>query len=163
MTPIVLNYFGQTTLAKNSSEAIEFINTLPNITCNDATKKSLENYFLGKNLFPLNEIATTGCGKTRIFVYKALADTLGEHNAIVRELKENANLTTENALNEYCEGIYEVDFEIIKNEGRNRLKTEKIYATSKNDAWQKISAIFWNENPFGVTKINCKNVELSKN
>ena len=86
----------------------------PNLVVNDHTRELLQQAFrqewqtnehgrdyiwLGgkdyagipsKQVFGYLEIATTGCGNTRIYGYKPLADTVEEHDRIVKERDEAA-------------------------------------------------------------------------
>ena len=75
-------YFGHMAMCENKEQAIEFINSLPGITCNDHTARLLDDLFLGKKDFhgaEIKSLATTGCGNSRIKIFDALADTIEEH------------------------------------------------------------------------------------
>ena len=97
MKTLILNYYKNTVLVNNAKDAINFINSLPNITANDSTRTNLDSYFLGKNSYMNStlekdiayDIATTGCGLNRIKCYRPLAETLEEHNTIVLERRKN--------------------------------------------------------------------------
>lgn len=78
----VFMYFGHMAMCENKEQAIEFINSLPGITCNDHTARLLDDLFLGKKDFhgaEIKSLATTGCGNSRIKIFDALADTIEEH------------------------------------------------------------------------------------
>lgn len=96
MKTLVLNYYKNTVLVNNPKDAIDFINSLPNITANQYTITNLESYFLGQNSYMNStlkkgipyEIATIGCGMSRIKCYRPLAETLEQHNEIVLERRK---------------------------------------------------------------------------
>lgn len=97
MKTLIITHFKNQVLATNFNEAIEFINSLKGISANPSTIKNLQDYFeLGKESY-INvsfrnnrafEIATTGCGTSRIICTKPLAKTLQEHNQILEEKKK---------------------------------------------------------------------------
>lgn len=69
-------------MCENTAQAVDFINSLPGITCNDHTVKLLDDLFEGRKDYhgcDIRSLATTGCGKSRIRIYDALADTLEKH------------------------------------------------------------------------------------
>lgn len=162
MKTIVLNYFKNTALVNNSKDAVAFINSLDGISANDTTIKNLESFFNGTSKYPLNEIATTGCGPNRIYVYKALAETLEAHNAIVNERKAERAAEAENRLNEYKEGTYEVDMEIIPAEGRIVYKTVSVFATSLKDASETANANYWANPKWNTVKTIVRSVQLAE-
>lgn len=78
----VFVYFDNMAMCENTAQAVDFINSLPGITCNGHTVKLLDDLFSGKKDFhgcEIRSLATTGCGKSRIRIYDALADTLEKH------------------------------------------------------------------------------------
>lgn len=160
MKTTVLNYFNQTALVNNSKDAVEFINSLSGISANPSTIKNLEDFFAGTNKYPLNEIATTGCGPNRIMVYNALAVTLQAHNEIIAQRKEQAKVDSKNKFNEFKEGTYEVTLEVIRLEGRSFYKTIKAAATSKNDAYSKVTSEFWENNTTNAVKIIARSIDF---
>ena len=97
MKNLILNHFSQTILAKNADEAIDFVNSLNGIIANKYTIEVLTEYFTSKNGSRIQniwrqgmafELATTGCGRTRIFCYKPQAETLKKHNEVIEKKKE---------------------------------------------------------------------------
>lgn len=75
-------YFDNIAMCENTEQAVEFINSLPGLTCNQHTVKLLDDLFEGKKDYygeDIKSLATTGCGKSRIRIYDALGDTLEEH------------------------------------------------------------------------------------
>lgn len=81
-------------MCENTKQAIDFINSLPGITCNAHTEKLLNDLFLGKKDFygeEIKSLATTGCGKSRIRIYDALGETIEEHQEeyLRRQIIEN--------------------------------------------------------------------------
>ncbi len=160
MKTLILNHYKNTILAKNSTEAINFINLLPGITANNYTVSVLEDYFsLGGSLIQniwkqgkAFEIATTGCGMSRIMCYKPLASTLEKHNEILalnkenkaqeeaekRQEREQAHLSE---MYEPLKGWYVVTvtgnaFKIRGNDG-SVTKSVKVLAENKMDAYNK--------------------------
>lgn len=160
MKTIVLNYFKNTVLVNNANDAIEFINSLPGISANQSTISNLESFFAGTNKYPLNEIATTGCGANRIYVYVALAETLELHNEIVTQRKEQKKIEAENKFNEFREGTYEVYLEVIRLEGRSFYKTVKTKATSKKDAYLKVTSEFWENNLTNAIQVIARSIDF---
>lgn len=95
-TKLVLNYFNRTAMVGSVEEAVSFVNSLQYrsngqaIVCNAHTEALLKDAISG-GIHPVNfplQIATTGCGVTRIMAYLPLADTLEEHNSILNSRKE---------------------------------------------------------------------------
>lgn len=75
-------YFDNIAMCENTAQAVEFINSLPGLICNQHTVKLLDDLFEGKKDYygeEIKSLATTGCGKSRIRIYDALGDTLEEH------------------------------------------------------------------------------------
>ncbi|WP_445458445.1 hypothetical protein [Flavobacterium sp. HNIBRBA15423] len=161
MKTIVLNYFKKSALVANTQEAVAFINSLGGgISANESTINNLDNFFAGTNSYPLNEIATTGCGPNRIMVYNALAETLESHNEIVNSRKEKAKADAENKFNEYKEGNYEVTLEVIRLEGGSFYKTIKTFATSKSNAYANVSFEFWENNTTNAVQIVARSIHF---
>lgn len=160
MKTIVLNYFRKTAMVNNVSEAVEFINSLTGITANETTVKNLENHFAGTNKYPLNEIATTGCGSTRIMVYAALASSLEKHNDIVAEKKAAQREIAETRLNEFREGVYAVDLKVIKLEGNSVIKTIKVNATTVKSAIDAAHQEFWDGATFNAVQTIAININF---
>ena len=96
MKTLILNYYKKATLATTAEEAVNFINSLDGIQANQSTIKNLQDFFNGDNKWMMKtlksgyayEIATTGCGMSRILCYRPLASTLEEHNILVAKNKE---------------------------------------------------------------------------
>lgn len=116
---ILFVYFSKKQMCETAEQAIEFINGLKyrnqenqvSLVVNEKTAEKLrqmfdtgawvdvrpgadffrfmENGFEHQYIAPL-EIATTNCGNTRIYGYKPLADTVEEHDRIVKERDEAA-------------------------------------------------------------------------
>lgn len=89
---LVLNYYDNQGFATNAQEAISFINSLKGITANPSVIKDLESLFAGTNSGWLNalkrgqtQLATTGCGNSRIYCLRSLGLTLEAHNAICEQ------------------------------------------------------------------------------
>lgn len=169
MKALILNYYKETVLAKNAEEAISFINSLNAISANEYTIKKLTEFFeiekshikaIWKNGHAF-EIATTGCGKTRIFAYKPLASTLEAHNEIVKENKEKqAKIEAQNRIEReqaHLEEMYEQNkgwyvvtitgnaFKLRGNDG-SVTKSVKVMADNKMDAYNKACEFLF-ENP----------------
>lgn len=157
MKNLVLNYFSRTALVKNTNEAVNFINSLQYrnnghfLQCSEHCKNILENYFSGKSVI-YRELTTTGCSTTRIMVYEALANTLEEHNEIVKlkqqqeeKVQEEKNrIAHENWLNEMykpLKGWYVVTLDILvsKIKGNDGKKTYsfKVLAENQMDAYNR--------------------------
>ena len=160
MKALILNYYKKNVLAKNSTEAIAFVNSLDGITANQFTIDTLENYFTVENSHIKSiwktgrafELATTGCGMSRIMCYKPLANTLEAHNEIVSKNKEEQakaeaqrreeiNAEHFKEMHELNKGWYVVTitgnaFKIRGNDG-SVTKSVKVLADSKMDAYNK--------------------------
>lgn len=169
MKALILNYYKNTVLAKNSTEAIDFINSLQGITANQFTIDTLENYFTVEkshikaiwNTGRSFEIATTGCGNSRIFAYKPQASTLEAHNEIVAKNKaEQAKIQEqkrEEREQEHLKEMYEPmqgwyiitvtgnAFKLRGNDG-SVTKSVKVLADNKMQAYNK-ACEFLTENP----------------
>jgi preprotein translocase subunit YajC len=160
MKALVLNYYKNTVLAKNSTEAIDFINSLQGITANKFTVDTLENYFSVDNSHIKSiwktgkafEIATTGCGMSRIFAYKPQANTLEKHNEILAEQKKKKEAEEAEKRNqreqEHLEMMYELmkgwyivtvtglAFKLRGNDGKVT-KSVKVLADNRMEAYEK--------------------------
>ena len=169
MKTLIINFYANSVLAKNTEEAVNFINSLEGIQANESTIKNLKSYFDGENRYMMNrlksglpyEIATTGCGKRRIHCYRPLAKTLEAHNeqvlknkqAKAEEEKVKANERFQTYMNdmlEPCKGWYIVTitgsaFKERGNDGKV-MKSLKILADNKMDAYNK-AVEFLTENP----------------
>lgn len=105
---ILFDYFSNKQICETAEQAIDFINglkqhnqqNLRNIVVNEHTSRLLHNvfraekwqtnesgqpYFKTDNMLHYGrlEIATTGCGQTRIYGYCPLGETVEEHDAAV--------------------------------------------------------------------------------
>lgn len=160
MKALILNYYKNTVLAKNSTEAIDFINSLQGISANQFTIDTLENYFSVDNSHIKSiwktgrafEIATTGCGMSRIFVYKPQASTLEKHNEILadqKKVKEAEEAEKRNQREqEHLSFMYEpqkgwyivtvtgLAFKIRGNDGKVT-KSIKVLAENRMEAYEK--------------------------
>lgn len=160
MKALILNYYKNTVLSKNTTEAINFINSLPGISANNYTIEVLEDYFANekskiKSIWKTGrafEIATTGCGMTRINAYKPQASTLEAHNEIVaknkeRQIRDEAQRREEREqvylemMHEPMKGWYIVTvtgsaFKLRGNDG-NVTKSVKVLADNKMAAYNK--------------------------
>lgn len=173
----IISYFDRQELVSSAQEATDFINSLTfrnsgkgAISANDFTVKRLNQIFndcqwegnliKGFNAIFSNEIATTGCSTTRIYLYRPLGDTLEEHmsayqakiDAERRERLAEAQRRKErrlNELNEERDGWYYVVLNDIKVIGTfNRGNDHPIYkdfsgkviAKSGADAYRKAVA-----------------------
>lgn len=114
---ILFVYFSKKQMCETAEQAIEFINglkyrnlsTQPNLVVNDHTRELLQQAFASqwqtnehgrdymcigdgpmKQVFGCLEVKTTGCRETCIYGYKPLADTVEEHDRIVKERDEAA-------------------------------------------------------------------------
>lgn len=121
MRKYVFVYFNQKAVCNSAEEAIQFINQLQfrgnghKLVCNENCSRRLEALFdgefkyypsgnvhfiiyNGKAIEGFSELATTGCSTTRIKIYKALADTIEEHDRIylLRLEEEKAKRLEEN-------------------------------------------------------------------
>lgn len=138
----IISYFDRQELVSSAQEAINFINSLTyrnsgkgTIQANDYTVKRLNQIFAecqwegnqikGFGMVMSNEIATSGCSTTRIYLYKPLGETLEEHvTAYQAKIEaERAERLAEakrrrerrmNELNEEREGWYYVEMNDIK-------------------------------------------------
>lgn len=157
MKSIILNYFNQTVLAKNADEAINFIDSLNGISANHSAVTNIEKYFSDENYYitkTLNsgrkyEIATTGCGSTRILCYKPLAETLEKHNEILEERKVKAKEEEDKRFQEKMQEMhnlkkgyyvvelacYEIDF--LRGGHKKRYTNWSVLAESKINAYNK--------------------------
>lgn len=154
----VFVYFSNKAIISNTSEAIEFINSLPGITCNDHTKKLLDQLFdQDQNLFWKNQtridVATTGIGPNRIYVYDALADTLQAHDLIIDQRKIQAEIIRDEKANERFQefmdeahmqlrGWYEVTIKYAKDDLKKgghkwTYLNGRVIANSMADAYKK--------------------------
>lgn len=144
---------------------MEFINGLQylgnshGITCNQHTENLLNILFdggvlpaYGRPFENFYQVSTTGCGDTSIRLYKALADTVEQHNEIVKqnheakakEEKEKENKRYQEFMNELLEplkGWYIVTitgsaFKERGNDGKVT-KSVRVLAESKQDAYNK--------------------------
>lgn len=174
---ILFVYFNRKQMCGSAEEAIEFINGLhyrnqekqPKLEVNAYTEKTLRQAFSQEwgsddvivlNGYPYHrgkfELATTGCGITRILGYKPLADTVEEHDAIVtardlaakaeREERDKAEEAARLAeLTENKRGWYHVELDLrlsVFNNRGNDYHTDKtfsgdIIADSGMDAYNK--------------------------
>ena len=128
----IISYFDRQDLVGSAQEAISFINSLTYrnagkgfIRANDLAVRKLNEIFSSDVWSGNAEIATTGCGNTRIYLYPALADTLTEHlDAYRAKTQEERELRIAeakrrqamrmNELNERREGWYYVEMNDIK-------------------------------------------------
>ena len=169
MKALILNYYKNTVLAKNSTEAIDFINSLNGISANQYTIDTLENYFSVdkshiKSIWKQGkafEIATTGCGMSRIFAYKPLANTLEQHNEILLKQKKAKEAEEAEKRNqreqEHLSFMYEpqkgwyivtitgLAFKIRGNDGKVT-KSVKVLAENRMEAYNK-AVKYLEENP----------------
>jgi uncharacterized FlaG/YvyC family protein len=169
MKTLILNHYANTILAKNSEEAVNFINSLNGITANNYTISILEDYFTlgGSKIQDIwkrgmaFEIATTGCGSSRIMCYKPLASTLEKHNEIILQRKqeqeqEQAKKRAERE-QEYLAEMYEdlkgwyivtitgLAFKLRGNDGKVT-KSVKVLANNKMQAYN-LAVKYLEENP----------------
>lgn len=112
---LVLNYYNNQGFATNAQEAIDFINSLKGITANPSVIRDLESLFNGTNSGWVNalkrgqtEMATTGCGNSRIYCLRSLGLTLEAHNAVVEQNKIDRQKAKENRFQEKMNEMYEV-------------------------------------------------------
>ncbi|WP_036882179.1 hypothetical protein [Prevotella disiens] len=177
---ILFVYFSKKQMCETAEQAIEFINGLKyrnqenqrNISVNEHTKKILHSAFAtewqtnnyGQPFLMLNgmyrsgniEIATTGCGNTRIYGYKPLGDTVEEHDKAVAAKANAMRVKQEDFFNKKLEerkielnairkGWYHVELEIrinVLNKIGNDYVADKtfsgdIIAESGMDAYNK--------------------------
>lgn len=169
----VIIYFSKKAIVESAQEAVNFINTLQyrgnsySLKCNKHTEELLKELFSNENhpyhSYSRIEIATTGCSTTRIYMYKALADSLEKHDAIVlknqqkeeAERKLKAEKTHQEWLKEMCEelkGWYVVTvtgsvMKIKGNDG-NATRSVKVLANNQMDAYDK-AVEYLENNPKG--------------
>lgn len=177
---ILFVYFSKKQMCETAEQAIEFINGLKfrnqenqrSICVNEHTEKMLraafdtewqtndygKSYILIKGMFPIYtlEIATTGCGNSRIYGYKPLGKTVEEHDAVVTARREAELLRQKAILNEKREarmlelnasrkGWYHVELDVrldVFNDRGNNYMADKtfsgdIIAASGMDAYNK--------------------------
>ncbi len=157
MKTLILNYYKNTVLVNNANDAIEFINSLPGISANQSTIKNLENYFLGENPYMNKtlkagfayEIATTGCGTSRINCYRPLGTTLERHNQVLEERKIQAKKEADDNFQRKMNEMYQTEkgwyvvqldtFEIdtVKGGHKARYTNWRVLANSPMDAYNK--------------------------
>jgi len=157
MATLILNYFGESTLVTNAKDAVEFINSLNGISANNSAVKNLENYFSGENPFMNKtlkagyayEIATTGCGSTRIMCYRPLATTLEGHNQVLADRKAQAEKEKNDAFQAKMNRMYEskkgnyvvqldcFELDNVKGGHKARFTNWKVLADSPMDAYNK--------------------------
>lgn len=161
----VLVFFKHTALCASVGDAVNFINNINQLTCNETTLKNLQRIFNGEDIRPYKtpycktELATTGCGNSRIYVYDSLGNTIEEHNAIYEQRledekkariaeSEQAKQRRLNELNEEKEGWYAVKLHEIEIHGfRTRGNDRPIFknfsvktiAKSGADAYRKVA------------------------
>lgn len=172
---VIISYFDRQELVSSAQEAINFINSLTfrnsgkgTIVANDQAIKRLNQIFgdcvwEGNQLkaFGVNfstEIAATGCGNTRIYLYKPMGETLEEHVAAYHAKAETERVERLaeaqrrkerrlNELNEEREGWYYVEMNDIKvigtfNKGNDhpiyKDFSGKVIAKSGADAYRKV-------------------------
>ena len=170
MKTLILNYYKNQILAKSTQEAIDFINSLQGITANSYTISVLEDYFSSINGSKIQdiwnkkipfEIATTGCGSSRVFCYKPLANTLEKHNEIIAaskaEQKAKDEIKQQQRMQEFLEYMHEplkgwyivtitgLAFKLRGNDGKVT-KSVRVFAENRNEAYNKASE-FLQENP----------------
>jgi len=162
MKTLILNYYKKTILVNNANDAVEFINSLGGgITANPSTIKNLETFFDGTNKYFPSEIATTGCGASRIYGYIPLATTLEAHNQVLAERKIQAEKEKNEAFQAKTNELYkskkgnyvvQLDcFELnnVKGGHKARFTNWKILADSPMDAYNKAvdcaeeKGLFW--------------------
>lgn len=116
---LVINYFDKTAIISSVQEGVDFINSLQyrgnshSLQCSHFCEQKLMEIFSGK-FYNGQELTTTGISTTRIRIYTALADTLEDHNALVKIQKDQ-----------------ELYVKQQKNEERNQLHLAEMYEANK--------------------------------
>ena len=113
-------YFDNIAMCENTQQAVEFINSLPGLTCNQHTVKLLDDLFEGKKDYygeDIKSLATTGCGKSRIRIYDALGETLEKHQEeyIKREQEKHHTIEKQRCkvmMEKKRHGKYEISLKI---------------------------------------------------
>ena len=179
-------YFGKKEIINTAKEAVEFINTLKfhgnsySLECNYHTESLLNDLFSNKNHpyheYDRIEIATTGCSTTRIYMYRALASTLEDHDCIVADRKQKAEKEriqeAEDARQEWLSEMYKsakgwyivtITGLAMKSKGNDGsvTKSVRVLADNQMNAYDK-SVEFLQNNPSGNI-INWMTFEHPKN
>lgn len=138
-------YFDNIAMCENTQQAVEFINSLPGLTCNQHTVKLLNDLFEGKKDYygeDIKSLATTGCGKSRIRIYDALGETLEKHQEEYIKREQEKHHTIEK---QRCKVMMEKAKESIKKFKEASIKRHGKYEISLK-IWyynrDKISGLF---------------------
>lgn len=94
-------------ICRDVVDAIMFINSIKDLKVNSYCEKKLRELFSGKKIAT---VSTSGCGFNRVKIYEAMADTVEEHESLLKKKSEeeeyNSFQLKMNELYEKKEGLY---------------------------------------------------------